>query len=297
MSNIPNLYLIGAPKCGTTSFAHSLSLHPDIFMPKIKEPRYFDAHKYYDNEYDYPFKSLAEYLKLYNSKKAIESKYRLDASVFIMYSKWSIDRILSVSPNAKFILILRDPVTASISMHSQRLKYPKGTRRELSENFLECWKMIDERKKGLAFPDGCRNKLLFRYDLLYSYEKYLPYIISKIKFENLFIGNYEEYKNNYIEFFQHIYKFLNIKHIKTKKLFLNTRYIIRSSILLDIYYRIVQFTYPIRNKIGLTGGAISKFFLNFYKDSYNDKYDLTDVKKYFANTYIFLKKIKYSKYK
>ena len=294
---LPNLFIIGAPKSGTTSLAHNLSRHPNIFMPKMKEPRYFDAHTFYDYKEDYPLKSLDEYLELFKSKTAKESVYRLDASVFIMYSKSSIDQILSVSPDAKFILILRDPVDSSISMHSQRLKYPKGPIRELSENFLECWKMIDKRKKGLAFPDGCRNKLLFRYDLLYSYEKYLPYIINKIKFENLFIGNFEDYKNNHIEFFQHIFNFLDIKHIKTKKLFLNTRYMIRSSILLNIYYKIVQFTYPIRNKIGLTGGAISKFVFNFYKHSYNDKYDLTDVKKYFANTYIFLKKIKYSKYK
>jgi hypothetical protein len=48
------------------------------------------------------------------------SKYRVDGSVFNMYSKESIDRILSLSPNAKFVVILRDPVEASISMHKLR---------------------------------------------------------------------------------------------------------------------------------------------------------------------------------
>ena len=38
---LPNLFLVGAPKCGTTTLHHWLSLHPDVFMSKIKEPAFF----------------------------------------------------------------------------------------------------------------------------------------------------------------------------------------------------------------------------------------------------------------
>lgn len=37
----PNFFIIGAPKCGTTSLAHYLGEHPDIFMSYPKEPFYF----------------------------------------------------------------------------------------------------------------------------------------------------------------------------------------------------------------------------------------------------------------
>ena len=38
---IPNLFIIGSPKCGTTSLANWLNNHPQIFMSKRKEPEYF----------------------------------------------------------------------------------------------------------------------------------------------------------------------------------------------------------------------------------------------------------------
>jgi hypothetical protein len=38
----PNLFMIGGPKCGTTSFQEYLAGHPHIFMSEPKEPCYFD---------------------------------------------------------------------------------------------------------------------------------------------------------------------------------------------------------------------------------------------------------------
>ena len=75
---------------------------------------------------------------------------------------------MKFNPKAKFILILRDPLDAAQSMHLQRLKYLNKNLREVSTNFYECWSLLKLRKKGLGFPKGCKNKFLFRYDLLYS---------------------------------------------------------------------------------------------------------------------------------
>ena len=43
MSRLPNFFIIGAPKAGTTSLYHYLDQHPDIFMSAIKEPHFFAA--------------------------------------------------------------------------------------------------------------------------------------------------------------------------------------------------------------------------------------------------------------
>ncbi len=37
----PNLYIVGAPKCGTTSVAEYLRKHPQVFIPEMKEPHFF----------------------------------------------------------------------------------------------------------------------------------------------------------------------------------------------------------------------------------------------------------------
>ena len=39
----PNFFIIGAPKCGTTSLAAWLAEHPAIYMSQIKEPHYFSS--------------------------------------------------------------------------------------------------------------------------------------------------------------------------------------------------------------------------------------------------------------
>ncbi|MGE4511692.1 MAG: sulfotransferase, partial [Sulfurimonadaceae bacterium] len=296
MSNIPNLFIAGAPKSGTTALAHNLAIHEDIYLSSRKEPRYFDAHTFFDFEEDYPIKNLNDYLELFSSAEAKDSKYRLDASVFNMYGEKSIDEILRLSPDAKFIVLLRDPVSASTSMHKQRLKYPLGGMRELSEDFLECWSMLDERKKGNKFPSSCRNKFLFRYDLLYSYERYIPYLISTIKPENLFIGFYEEYKNDANDFFKAIFQFLDIKYIELENKIHNESYMIKKSYFIMYLQFISKFTFSLRKKLGLTGNKLSglkNFIYSFYKtENKSDSYDLSSVKEYFKETYKYIDKLK-----
>ena len=41
MSKLPNCFLVGAPKAGTTSLYHDLDQHPQISMSPLKEPHYF----------------------------------------------------------------------------------------------------------------------------------------------------------------------------------------------------------------------------------------------------------------
>ncbi len=36
----PNFFIIGAPKCGTTSLARWLGSHPRIYMSPLKEPKF-----------------------------------------------------------------------------------------------------------------------------------------------------------------------------------------------------------------------------------------------------------------
>ncbi|AYJ78401.1 sulfotransferase domain-containing protein [Aliarcobacter cryaerophilus] len=294
---LPNLFIIGAPKNGTTALAYNLAEHKDIFIPNEKEPRYFDAHIYFDYEEDYPIKDLKEYLELYDCEDSKKSKYKLDGSVFNMYSEESIRGILELSPKAKFIILLRDPVEACISMHKQRLKYVKGGMRELSLDFLECWNMIEKRKQNECFPKKCRNKFLFRYDLLYSYEKYIPMLKRNIKEENLFIGFYSDYKNNPNLFYKKIFDFLQIENYFIDNKHLNDSLIVKDSKNLTFLNYIINKTIPIRKYLGLSGNKylsnIRKKIFKLYTvklDNKND--DLSEVKEFFKDTYEYLDKLK-----
>lgn len=295
---VPNLFLIGAPKSGTTALAKGLGQHPRIFIPQKKEPRYFDARTFYDYKEDYPITSLDQYLSFYPTPKSDNFLYRMDASVFNMYDVNSISEILSLSPKSKFIVILRDPLTASKSMHKQRLKSPKGNMREISEDFCECWGYLKYRRDGRGYPKKCRNKILFRYDLLYSYEKYIPTIINQIGRSNIFIGKYENFKEQPNTFYQKIAHFLELdEKFLFKNEVVNKSYILKDNYLNSIILRFSSASSRIRRKIGLSGQRI-----NFLKEillskknveNYNGEQCDEEVKKIFNSTYKYLSQLEF----
>ena len=43
MKKKPNLFIVGAPKCGTTFLYQYLKKHPDVYFPNFKEPHFFGS--------------------------------------------------------------------------------------------------------------------------------------------------------------------------------------------------------------------------------------------------------------
>lgn len=137
----PNFFIVGAPKCGTTSMYYYLSQHPQVYMPeKVKEPHYFarDLHipamkKYRDN---------AKYLSLFddaNTENCIG-----EASVWYLFSRKAASEIYDFNPNAKIIIMLRNPVDMIYSLHSQ-LVFAGD---EPKQSFEEAWASETRRKLG-----------------------------------------------------------------------------------------------------------------------------------------------------
>ena len=216
----PNLFLIGFPKSGTTALASELASHSDIYMP-IKEPRFYDRFIYYDFESDYRISSFDDYLAIYKDWNI--GTYALDASNFIVYDIEQIKQIKRRKCNAKFILVLRDPIEASISMHSQRLKYQDLHMREISSNFEDCWKLINERKIGKGFPNNVRNKFLFQYDALFNYVQYVPKVLEFLQTELLII-DYAQYKNDPATIHRRIQTFLELDYQVLQRIKVNQSY-------------------------------------------------------------------------
>lgn len=257
--NCPNLFLIGAPKAGTTALAQSLSLHPDIFC-KTKEPRFFDAQVFYDDPTLYPIKNIEDYLENYACEEAMRSRYCLDASVFIMYSADAISEILKLRPDSKFLLVLRDPISATKSMFIQRLKYVEQEMREVSDDFGECLALLDSRAHGDGLPKGCKTSFVFRYDALYHYERYLDQIIDLVGAENVLVLRYEDYKENPSEFFLSILEWLDLDSVTgiDSSVEVNSGSALSFNYWNRIMIWLAKFSFPIRKVLGLTGDRVGR---------------------------------------
>jgi Sulfotransferase domain len=103
---LPNLIIIGAGKCGTTSLHQYLSEHPDIFMSHQKELQFFQLEDWEAR------------LGWYEAQFPVDSPVRGEASpIYTMYPfvEDVPRRIHSVVPDAKLIYLVRDPVDRLLS--------------------------------------------------------------------------------------------------------------------------------------------------------------------------------------
>ncbi|MEL6870151.1 MAG: sulfotransferase [Pseudomonadota bacterium] len=111
----PTFFILGAPKCGTTSFAAYLDQHPEITISTPKEPNFFST--------DFPklmaTKSLDEYLGFFNFPENDTAVIGGEASTWYLYSQVAATNILEFAPDAKMIVMLRNPVDMFFSLHAQ----------------------------------------------------------------------------------------------------------------------------------------------------------------------------------
>ncbi len=113
---IPNFFIVGAPKCGTTALSEYLREHPNVFMCSPKEPKYFDF------DFNYPIEwTEKSYLNLYSKADPKRHHAIGEASVTYHYSECAISRILKLNPESKFIIMLRNPVDLVRSWHAQEI--------------------------------------------------------------------------------------------------------------------------------------------------------------------------------
>ncbi len=118
---MPDFICIGAPRAATTWFHSRLSIHPDIFLPKIKELHYFDEpHSYETNNNTRIQWQRSFYFDLdknsswkWYSRKFKNGYSKIKGDITPAYSILSTERILEIYnylPNLKIIYIIRDPV-------------------------------------------------------------------------------------------------------------------------------------------------------------------------------------------
>lgn len=114
---LPEVYILGAPKAGTTSLSRWLSSHPDLFFCKPKEPTFWAT--------DYPrlrsvrgFDQRPAYEALFSSTDAQQALLRAEGSTIYLYSHEAVTNIVrELGDRAKFVVALRNPTDLVVSYH------------------------------------------------------------------------------------------------------------------------------------------------------------------------------------
>ncbi len=102
----PNLFIVGLPRCGTTSICKYIEQHPDIYMSPHKEPHFFG--KDLIRGKNVKLYTKGGYLNLFISGE--KKKFNAEGSVAYIASKTAAREIYKFNPSSKVIIMLRNPV-------------------------------------------------------------------------------------------------------------------------------------------------------------------------------------------
>jgi hypothetical protein len=161
---MPDFFIVGAPKCGTTAMYEYLRQHPAVFMPFHKEPLYFGS----DLHHRYGRLTEDEYLALF--RPARENQRAGEASAWYLYSQTAAAEIRAASPQARIIVMLRNPVDVMYAQHSQLL----FNQQEDIADFGAALDAEEDRVAGRSLPPGpVRPENLF-YRRMARFSEQLP---------------------------------------------------------------------------------------------------------------------------
>lgn len=222
MSKLPNFFIIGAPKAGTTSLYHYLDQHPEIYMSPIKEPHFFAAEVREENcdpklrramgrenrasreflcgpmrekRFGGIISEWEDYLRLFAN--ATSELVLGEASVCYLWSPTAPARIAEKIPDPKIVVILRDPADRAFSQYVQGLG-----------NGAIHWSFREHIQRNLNHRSGqfCVHYPFLELGL---YSEQLGRYLERFG-RNVWVGFHEDFKDHPTEVFQNICQFLGV---------------------------------------------------------------------------------------
>lgn len=202
---MPNFLILGAANSGTTSLYDYLKQHPDIYMPEVKEPRFFafedealkfcgpgDEHRNANS-----VTRLDEYRALFSG--VTKEKAIGEASPPYLYIPKAAERIRHHIPNAKLIAILRNPADRAFSnfMHQRAIGY---------EPLADFSMAIEDEETRI------KNNwsFIWHYRARGYYYKQIKRFMDIFPHENIRIYLYEDFSENNVALIQDIFRFLGV---------------------------------------------------------------------------------------
>jgi hypothetical protein len=120
---LPNFLIIGELKAGTTSLHAYLRQHPAVFMPALKEPRYFSFNPVWHSDQPRsvsPIRTPEEYAALF---AGVTHEVAIgEASPSYLPSRYAAERIREVIPTARLIASIRNPVDRVYSSYLMKAR-------------------------------------------------------------------------------------------------------------------------------------------------------------------------------
>ena len=174
---VPDFFIVGNPKSGTTALYEMLCQQPQIFMPSVKEPHFFAGEG--AARLERVPSTLEDYLELF--AEAAPDQLLGEASPSYLQSHTAAASIAALQPAARIIAILREPASFLRSMHLQMLQMHVETVNDLGEALA----LEPARPQALLYSERVRYvEQLRRYYEVFRPENVLVLIYDDFRADN-----------------------------------------------------------------------------------------------------------------
>jgi Sulfotransferase family len=151
---LPDFFLVGHAKCGTTALYEMLTAHPQIYMPVLKETQFLsrlpqERAAQPTRREDVRPRTLEAYLSLFEG--AQPGQRVGEASTEYLRAPATAGRIAELCPDASIVAIFREPASFLRSLHLQLLQ----VNIETESDFSRAIALEDDRRHGRNVPRGC----------------------------------------------------------------------------------------------------------------------------------------------
>jgi hypothetical protein len=203
--NLFNLHIIGVQKAGTTALAHFLNQHPDVYVADHKEAHVFDHPDFSSSKDKSAFAHQRYNAKLTNYQN---QAIRCDATPITAFRTEYLQACYQYNPEAKFIILLRDPIERAVSHYRMSLSRGQEHRAMLSAFLLEPFRLVGIKKSGpWGFDDPYRHHSYLRRG---CYAAQLKRVLAIIPKQQLLVLHQENLQQNHVHVLQQVFNFIGV---------------------------------------------------------------------------------------
>lgn len=199
--HVPNFFIAGAPKCGTTALYAYLETHPRVFLTNPKEPDFYaddlGAHRLVTTR--------DAYHGLFD--RVTEQHLAVgEASVWYLHSPVALPRVREELPDVRLVVMLRQPIDLLRSWHSQLVWMCY----EDEPDFEKAWALQDQRRASERVPSACEVPSFLDYRSVGQLGRHVSRLLKLFPREQTKIMLLDDLKDSPQRVYEGVLEFLDV---------------------------------------------------------------------------------------
>lgn len=233
---MPDFFIVGHAKSGTTALYEMLRRHPEIYMPEAKEPWFLASDmgvRFHPRRAGTPPQTLEDYLALFAA--AGPGQRVGEASSSYLWSHTAARRIAELQPAARIVAILREPASFLRSLHLQLLQ----THVEVKRDLRAALALEAARREGRHIPRRSHRPQLLRYSEHVRYVEQLQRYHAAFARDQVLVLIYDDFRGDNEGTVRNVLRFLEVDDaVPVNAVEVNPTVLLRSHQLDDLVHSI-----------------------------------------------------------